>query len=187
MPSPLAHLSVAYVIQRVLRKRGTASPDTPARGAWSWLAAVSVLSMLPDLDAVPGLLLHNMHGYHYVVTHTPAAALIAAAIAGLSVRLLHGRRPWFWFGLTLLCYALHLCLDFFTFSRGMMLLWPFSSTRTLPPFFAFFGLHWSSRWNDSIHLWTVLNETLFAAVVVALVQVFTRAKRTKPPADAAAR
>ena len=187
MPSPLAHLSVAYVIQRVLRKRGGAAPAAPPWGAWKWLAATAVLSLLPDLDAVPGLLLHNMHGYHNAVTHTPAAALMAAAIVGLGVRLLRRGRPWFWFGLTLLCYAMHLFLDLFCFGRGMMLLWPFSSDRTLPPFFAFFGFHWSSRWNDRIHLWTVLNETVFAAVVIALVHAFTRSKRTKPPADAAAR
>ncbi|NIV75262.1 MAG: hypothetical protein GWN37_10615, partial [Gammaproteobacteria bacterium] len=45
------------------------------------------------------------------------------------------------FLLTLVCYELHVLLDYLTVGRGVMLLWPLSAERFAPPIYLFYGLH----------------------------------------------
>lgn len=164
MPSPLIHGAAGYAIYRLYRSKEHWQHALGLK-PMPLLAACIGLSVLPDIDAIPGLLLGDFGGFHNNLSHSILTTVLVSATAGAVA--------WFkmrsgfaaWFGLTFLCYGLHVVLDFFTAGRGVMLLWPISSTRFVPPFFLFYGLHWSDGLISVRHLWTLLTE---AGTVVAV-------------------
>jgi hypothetical protein len=91
----------------------------------------------------------------------------------------------YWFGLVLLCYQLHIVLDFFTVGRGVMLFWPLSVVRFSSPIKLFYGLHWSEGFISIQHIWTLLNELGFTVLLVWAVHYLERkigfSKRTSSP------
>lgn len=145
------------------------------------------LSLLPDVDAVVGLLLGDMGRYHNQMMCTPLFALIFSIVTGLAGWHWRGAfRPWFILAFS--CYLLHITLDFFTHGRGIMLLWPLSEERFRPPFTIFYGVHWSDGLFSSRHIWTALTEiATFAAVWLLLaLYVYLRERRTSTRQRAAA-
>jgi hypothetical protein len=84
------------------------------------------------------------------------------------------------FGFTLLCYELCLTMDFFAAGLGIMFLWPFSSERYLAPLSLFSGLHWSEGWFSVQHLWTLLTELLFIALLMLALSWLTTPTRRPP-------
>jgi membrane-bound metal-dependent hydrolase YbcI (DUF457 family) len=143
------------------------------------LPAVIFLSLLPDADAVVGLLLGNMGRYHNNFMGSPLFGVLAALVVAGAIRLVTGARFGFWFGLTLICYELHVLMDYLTVGRGVMLLWPFSSERFSPPANLFYGLRWSDGLVSQRHLWTLLTELAFAVVLVGLLELGARARRAR--------
>lgn len=184
MPSPLAHSAMGYVIYRLSGQgqgpsagAGQARPQEPRLGPFPLLLVGAILfSVLPDFDAVPGLLLGDMHGFHNQATHSLFAGLAAAFAAGGLARLAGWGGFWRWFGAALCAYEAHVLMDFFTFeTRGVMLLWPFSAERFEASLKLFYGVRWSDGWLSLRHLITLATELGFAALVLLGSYVF------KPP------
>jgi inner membrane protein len=171
MPSPLAHLAVGYVIHRAYQP--PPGPRLVAHVPLS-LAAALGFALLPDVDSVAGILMGDLGRYHNGWTHSLAAGLGVSAIVG-SVALCGGRgAARKWFVLALLCYGSHVVMDFLTIGRGVMALWPLSAERYASPIRLFYGLHWSQGWLSVRHLWTLLTELGFVAVLGAAVSLWDR-------------
>ncbi len=108
--------------------------------------------------------------------------MVNSLFVGLCVSLLIASLIWlrwragfrFWLVLSLLCYELHVLADYLTWGRGVMLFWPFTPERFAPPVYLFYGLHWSDGLFSVRHLWTVLTELGFAAVLLAALELRSR-------------
>jgi membrane-bound metal-dependent hydrolase YbcI (DUF457 family) len=179
MPSPIAHSATGYVIYRILRPRlgGQASRKI---GPLSLSLAVALgLSLIPDLDSVFGIVVGDLRQYHNNLTHN----LILGFIVALSI----GGMAWLkqrsgfvsWFTLSLLCYDMHVIMDYFTIGRGVMLFWPFSSSRYSSPVTLFYGVRWSEGWISFRHLWTIGTELIFVVVILILVHRLSVSKRSR--------
>ncbi len=179
MPSPIAHAGMGYVIYRLFRPRKGRQEPTLSKKQLLPLAATIGLSLLPDLDTVPGFLTGEFGRFHNTVTNSFAMGLIAALGVGAAVWL--SRRSGFkrWFLIALVAYYMHVMMDYLTLGRGPMLLWPFTDERFDSPFKAFFGAHWSEGWISISHLWTALSELAFVAVLLLLVNVLS-SRRSSP-------
>lgn len=179
MPSPLAHGATGYVIYRILRSRlgGQASRKI---GTLSLSLTVAVgLSLIPDLDSVFGILVGDLSQYHNNLTHSLILGfIIALSIGGLAWL---KQRSGFvtWFTLSLMSYGMHVIMDYFTLSRGVMLFWPFSSSRYSSPVTLFYGVRWSEGWISLRHLWTIGTELVFIVVILFLVHRLSMSKRSR--------
>ena len=166
MPSPLAHGAVGYAVYRMCRGRVHSDARMPGL-----LLGTRCLSMLPNLDATVGLTFGDLHRFHNHFTHSPiVGAVVALGLGGLwslvgKARFRDG------FLAALICYELHVVMDFFTVGRGVMALWPLTADRYEAPFKLFYGLHWSEGWLSVRHAWTVSTELLFLALVAATVRL----------------
>jgi membrane-bound metal-dependent hydrolase YbcI (DUF457 family) len=142
MPTPLAHGVAGLAAMRTVR--GTSA--TPIRLA----LAAFVIAQLPDLDFVPGLLVHNVGTYHRGATHSLVGAVLASlVIAALLRRVwpwLCARRdaaspslPGFWlcYALVLPVYLSHVALDLVSLdvvdNSGLVLWWPFTHAYVSAP------------------------------------------------------
>ena len=177
MPSPIAHTAMGYLVYRIGRTRIPQQGSRQAGSPPHLLMAAAALSMLPDLDAVLGVLMGDLGRFHNGVMHTLASGLVVALSAGSVVWLT--RRSGFvaWFVMALLCFELHVILDALTNGRGVMLLWPFSSARYESPVPLFYGFHWSEGWISARHLWTLVTELGFAVCVGLAAHILPRTKR----------
>ncbi len=166
MASPLTHITVGYSLFCIARPhfpelKGTCSKFVLFCGAMG--AAVAV-----DVDAVLGILHHDLAGYHNQQSHSLFAALVVGAGVGLLGRVLTGRglRPWLVLGL--IGALSHVLIDFLTIGRGVQLLWPFTDARLSSPLPFFYGLRWSEGVWSASHLVTLANEVPIAAGVLLL-------------------
>jgi membrane-bound metal-dependent hydrolase YbcI (DUF457 family) len=180
MPSPIAHTAAGYAIYRVLEHRLPRVWLLP-RGHRA-LAVLGVLffALMPDLDAVPGVLFGNLHRYHNQFTHSLLVGAAVGLAAAAGARLLRVPTPWWWFSVAFLGYELHVGLDYFTTGRGVMALWPLTDARFQPPAYAFFGLGWALSFTNPQHLWTVANETAFAVLVLAMARLAAHRLAQRP-------
>ena len=181
MPSPIAHVTMGLVIYRLFNR--APQPHGPQARSPSLvprlLLATAALSLLPDLDAAVGAVVGDLGRFHNNVAHSPLFGLAASLGVGGLVWL-RGKAGFFrWSLITLLCYELHVLMDYFTVGRGVMILWPISPARYSAPVAVFRGLHWSEGWLSPQHLWTLLNELAWAAVVVGIVYLVTSRKRRR--------
>ena len=176
MPSPIAHAAMGYVIYRIYQ------PHLPQKGSrhvgpLPLLLMVTVgLSLLPDLDAVPGVLFGDLRRFHNSVMHSLVFGLVVAIPIAIVVWLRKPSGFVHWFIIALLCYEAHVIMDFFTLGRGVMALWPFSWDRYQSPVYLFYGLHWSEGWISVRHLWTLMTEVGFVVFVGLIVHVLSRRK-----------
>ncbi len=165
MPSPIAHLTAGYIIYRLSRNY---EPHPRIRHhKWGsglrWLAGG--FSLLPDVDSAVGVLLQDFARYHNNASHSLLIGIVVAL--GFAVVMKWRTNNFaFWFLFALACYNLHILMDATTWSRGAMLLWPFSEQRFRSPVLLFYGLHWSNGLWSSKHLVTLVSELAFAAVVL---------------------
>lgn len=178
MPSPVAHLAVGFALRRLL------GPRTESRRRFLVAACFLFLSILPDLDAIPGVLLGDFGRYHNNLTNSVAFVMVSAAIASVVARLLK-QDPLWWFAAALACLSAHVVMDLFTVGRGVMLAWPFSHHRFKPPFTLFYGLHWSGGVWDRRHLVTLVTESCFVLVlfVVPLARALRRSMEARAGND----
>jgi membrane-bound metal-dependent hydrolase YbcI (DUF457 family) len=178
MPSPIAHLSVGYVIYR-LNKNNLPFDKRKILSIPLQMAAVVGLSMLPDLDAVLGIAFGDMSKYHNNITHSLITGL-PVALAGAAVfRRVFGSKFWHWFLICLLSYELHIIMDMFSSERGVMLLWPFTEMRFVAPFKLFYGMQWGLGWFSLWHLWTIFTESLFALFAIYSTVLWEKRKLQK--------
>ena len=170
MPSPIAHLTAAYVAQRIGLARAPAPEAEAPQFAKQLLVTAAAFSMLPDVDAVAGVLAGDFGGYHNEGTHSLlVGAGVSLAFAGLMA---WRRRSFlFWFLVAAGCYGAHVLMDASTPGRGVLAAWPLSDRRFDFPLTIFYGLHWSDGLISVRHVWTVLSELLFVGVVGVLLAV----------------
>ncbi len=162
---------------RVDRAAPRSNPDSGARPALKALASPGALlllasvlfSLLPDFDALPGLVFGEMYRFHNQFSHSLLVGLGAALAAGLLTALFAGRQ-WAWsvFLVALLGYEMHILADLFTYeSRGVMLFWPLTPERFTAPVKLFYGVRWSEGVFSPLHLITLTSELVFSAVLLA--------------------
>lgn len=174
MPSPIAHVTAGYAIYRICRSRSLQQSPLGVRRSLQSLAALVGLSLLPDLDVIPGVLLGDLNRFHNNLTHSVVAGIVAALAIG-SILWLKNRIGFArWFSLALLTYQLHVVMDFFTRGRGVMLFWPFSVERYEPAVKLFYGLQRSNGWLTIDHVWMLLNELTFAGTVLLILYWFPK-------------
>lgn len=132
------------------------------------LILVLILSILPDVDSVQGLLSGEFGRFHNNATHS----LIVGFAMALFLGAVNSWKRWapFWslFIIALFAYVSHVIMDAFTISRGVMAFWPISSVRILSPVSFFYGFHWSDGLLSWQHLITLVTEVAFGIVVIIL-------------------
>jgi inner membrane protein len=174
MPSPIVHVAAGYLVWRSGRK-----PLTPPDGRFSSLAGIAVfafLSLLPDADAIPGLLFHDLERFHNHFSHSLFSGLILSFMLLPAARVLGRPRPALWLTYGLICYWIHLAMDFMTIGRGVMLFWPLTNSRFSSPVKLFTGLHWSAGVWSLRHLETILTEGL---LILSTFLLFTALRRRR--------
>ncbi len=174
MPSPLAHTTAGYAVYRLLRRRRSDGEPQVWRLPLILLVTL-VFSILPDFDAVAGILAGDIGRYHNQGTHSLVVGLLVALL--FAVLLARGRMHAFkaWFPPLLLSYELHVLMDVVTLGeRGVMLLWPLSSARFDVPFTLFYGVRWSEGIFAWQHLVTLATEALFALLVLGGLYLLER-------------
>ena len=142
------------------------------------LGVALTVSLLPDLDAVAGLLLGDMYNIHNQGSHSLFSGLLASILIAAAVNWF-GHRFWgldvpkgklFWLSLT--AYALHVLMDTLTPGRGVMLFWPFSTVRFQSPVPLLYGVRWEEGWLSLKHLWTIVSELGLILLLLSSVQAF---------------
>lgn len=174
MPSPLAHTTAGYAVYRLLRRRRSDGEPQVWRLPLILLVTL-VFSILPDFDAVAGILAGDIGRYHNQGTHSLVVGLLVALL--FAVLLARGRMHAFkaWFPPLLLSYELHVLMDVVTLGeRGVMLLWPLSSARFDVPFTLFYGVRWSEGIFAWQHLVTLATEAVFALLVIGGLYLLER-------------
>lgn len=166
MPSPIAHTAAAYLVYRLTPgARAVIRHQRFAR--WPLTFAVFAgFSLLPDLDSLPGLIVGDLGRSHNTSMHSLIGGVFLAVVVGLCLVILRNEDYLKWSLVALMCYELHVIMDFFTIGRGVMLLWPLSPTRFSSPIPVFFGLRWSEGWISLSHVWTLVNEAVFSLVIL---------------------
>jgi len=174
LPSPLAHTTAGYAVYRLLRRRRSDGEPQVWRLPLILLVTL-VFSILPDFDAVAGILAGDIGRYHNQGTHSLVVGLLVALL--FAVLLARGRMHAFkaWFPPLLLSYELHVLMDVVTLGeRGVMLLWPLSSARFDVPFTLFYGVRWSEGIFAWQHLVTLATEAVFALLVIGGLYLLER-------------
>jgi inner membrane protein len=176
MPSPIAHLAVGYVAYRIIRPK-----KPPERSEYQHhlatlpaLTASLGLSLLADIDVVPGVLLGDFGRFHNTVTNSIFVGFGFAALIGAVGRLTGWYRWRSAFWLTLISYLLHIFMDYSTGGRGVMLFWPFSAERYTSPLRLFYGLRWSAGLFSLHHIWTIGTELAFVSALAVVSWLVTR-------------
>ncbi len=116
MPSPIAHTLAGQLVAEACGAR-------VGRRRWLSTAVVALVANLPDIDWIPGYLAGIPSAYHHYWTHSVAAALAVAALAGGIARCrgLRAVPAATTFGAV---YLSHVVLDFLM--SDVQLLWPLS-------------------------------------------------------------
>lgn len=173
MPSPLAHGSLLLLAwPPASRARGAPHARLPRA-----LLALSILGALwaPDGDILLDPLLGNApFTLHGGPVHSLLLGLLFGVVFAAWCKLFTSLS---WMRLWLIGTAAwwsHVLMDAATHGRGVMLLWPFSADRLRLPTPLFVGLHHSdwSRWD--LHLLTLANELVFAALICGAAALLRR-------------
>jgi inner membrane protein len=169
MPSPVAHLSLGYLLYQQFRRHIPSWQEDRTR----WKPTVRILaflslSMAPDLDSVVGILAGDLGRYHNQWTHSLLVCAAVAVPTALVLLAVLRERYGLCLKIALSCYGLHLLLDAFSYGRGIMAIWPIAQQRFLSPVLVFMGLHWSQGLWSPLHLLTLLNEILFILILLAI-------------------
>jgi inner membrane protein len=143
------------------------------------LLITAAFSMLPDIDAVLGIVMRDFRRFHNNATHSLLTGLLAAAVLGLWLRRRGNPNARLWFVLAWVSYALHVLMDSATPGRGVMALWPLSTNRYNFPIPLFYGVQWSNGFISIDHLVTLATELLFVGLVALLLHFTGVIKRTK--------
>jgi inner membrane protein len=175
LPSPIAHSAAGYAIYRILLRRRPRVLISRVKPLAGLLILTVGLSLLPDVDSILGLIFEDFGRFHNSLTHSLVVGLGVAVVVGALAVSTRRFRFVDGFLLTLVCYDLHVIMDFFTIGRGVMALWPISSERFLSPVTVFYGLHWSDGIFSTRHLVTLATEIAFALLVALMIRLWSSA------------
>lgn len=178
MPSPIAHTAMSYVVYRVFNNRIDTTRKI-SNGFPSLFIIIIILSLLPDFDAVPGILSGNFKRFHNNESHSLFVALGIAILGAIFMRWIKRENFRYWFLLIFSCVGLHIVMDYFTYGRGVMAFWPLSSERFSSPILLFYGLRWSEGIFSVKHLWTLVNETIFVLITLVAMRRIDFARRRR--------
>jgi membrane-bound metal-dependent hydrolase YbcI (DUF457 family) len=170
MPSPIIHSATGYLIYRLAKDRLPSVEKNGARLVPVLLVTSLLFSLLPDFDALPGLLAGDMGRFHNHWTHSLVVGLGLAMLGASLIRWRYNSGFLIPFLVAFSSYALHVVMDYFTYdSRGVMFVWPFSSDRFASDFILFYGVRWSEGWLAVEHLMTLATELIFVMAIYGLV------------------
>ncbi|MFW9847317.1 MAG: metal-dependent hydrolase, partial [Candidatus Thorarchaeota archaeon] len=174
MPSPVAHTAIGYMIYQLSKSR-LPQEGSKRVGPFSRSLVVTVgLSLLPDMDAVLGLLMGDLARFHNNVTNSLIVGLLVAPVVG-GIAWMRQRSGFTrWLFIALLSYELHVMMDYLSVGRGLMLLWPLSWERYESPVKLFYGFRWSQPLMSVHHVWTLATELGFSAIIVLAAHIITR-------------
>ena len=164
MPSPIAHSAAGFAVYQAYRSR---LPRWAQDRALLAILLFLALSLVPDLDIVPGLALGDLGAIHNSITNSFIVGIALLAVLGAAISLTADGRFTLWFGAALVSVVFHILMDYFTVGRSVMVLWPLTARRFVAPVRLFYGFHYSQGLWSLSHLWTALTESIFAAAVVA--------------------
>jgi len=178
LPSPIIHTTVGYLIYRYSRSKMPVVTQQTLGPLPILLVITVVFAMLPDLDALLGVLAGDIGRYHNNGTHSLVIGLAVSLVFAAFLGLWKKSSFFLWFLVLLIGYESHVILDYFTYGgRGVMLFWPLSPERFIPPFTIFHGVRWSAGVYTTEHLWTVATELLMVLVISLAVWFFEGRKR----------
>jgi len=180
MPSPIAHSAAGFAVYQAYRGR---LPGWAQDRAGLAILLFIGMSLIPDLDLVPAVVLGDLGGIHNGISNSLIVGLAVSALVGGMISLAAGGKFALWFSAAFLCIGLHIAMDYFTTTRGVMALWPITTQRFVAPARLFYGVHYSEGLWSISHLWTALTELVFAAVVVILALYIPKiGKKSREPA-----
>ncbi len=169
MPSPIAHLAAGYLIFR------SSSASDPSDQPPLTACAIVSLSLLPDLDAILGILFRNLRRYHHGVSHSIFVGFVVSIAVGAATTLKRTNSWLQWLSLTLVSYELHVIMDYLSGGvRGVKLFWPYSSRRFRFPLKTFYGLKWDEGLFSRKHITTAITEVAFIAMFYLLLHLIKR-------------
>ncbi|MDR0992992.1 MAG: metal-dependent hydrolase [Verrucomicrobiota bacterium] len=164
MPSPLIHLAAGGMA-------ACAAARSPWNGAevWKVLVFCLVFTLAPDLDVLPGFWGVELSSVHNQASHSLVFGLVCClGFAWLGKGWLNNWPFGRLFGLLAVVWGLHLLLDWMTWGRGVMLLWPFSMHRFSSPIPVFYGVRYSEGLFSSLHWITLGTEAAFLVLAWGL-------------------
>ncbi|MCB0165119.1 MAG: metal-dependent hydrolase [Anaerolineae bacterium] len=177
MPSPIAHVAVGYAIYRLYQPHAPKPLLQKIGFVPGLLLLTAGLSLLPDLDAIPGILFGHFGRFHNNISHSFIIGVLVAVGIGGAAAIRQRRNFWPWFLVTLLCYEFHVLMDLYTVGgRGVLAFWPLYPERLDPAPKLFFGLRWSEGLISAQHLWTLSSELIFALLVGLATQLIVKRK-----------
>lgn len=102
---------------------------------WSLIIFCMIMANAPDLDFIPGVLVHDAASFHRGPSHSFAGAFLGGAIAGLLFAAWKKLPKIQTVFVSVSCYLSHILLDLTGQSpKGLQILWPFSTHRFHGPF-----------------------------------------------------
>lgn len=176
MPSPIAHAAAGYAIFRAFQHHLPAASSSQQQRIDKLLVIVIALSLLPDLDIVPGLLVGNLAQVHNSITNSLIVGFVISVAAGWVLARWWGGALSVWIGAVFAAYAIHVTMDYLSTERGVMALWPLTSRRFIAPLSLFYGVRYSEGLVSIHHLRTFLTELIFAAAVVLSANYLAKTK-----------
>ncbi len=121
MPSPIGHSLIGLIVFYYLR------PRTWPFTAWI-LIIVALVSLLPDFDFIPGLIIGEPNWLHRGVSHSFGFAVLLSLVIFILERQLRSNaspRIFLWF---FILYSLHIIVDYFgadtRYPYGQPMFWP---------------------------------------------------------------
>jgi membrane-bound metal-dependent hydrolase YbcI (DUF457 family) len=118
MPLPIGHAAIGITIQSLCKR----DPSTHDR--WKALAGMLVLSNLPDVDVLAGIIVSgNGSAFHRGPTHSLIFALIAGLLIGVICKR-WSRLPRLSFGVCIGVILSHLLADALLTSSPISFFWP---------------------------------------------------------------
>lgn len=136
-------------------------------------------SMLPDIDSTLGVLAGNLESYHNQWTHSLLTGMAVCMVFALAMRIWSAAGFTTWFAISYACYALHVIMDSLTYGRGTMMFWPITDARYRLEPTLFRGLRWSEGLFSVEHIWTALQEIVFALVLLGIYLAIRRLNAAK--------
>ena len=168
MPSPIAHISVGWLLGRYFRRRFDFNGNFIRAALFTGICIF--LAMAPDLDALAGILSGDLGRWHNQWSHSLVVCAGASLTGMILLLVLMRRQPRLCLAAAAACCFSHILMDFFCYGRGLKLFWPLTDTRFKPHIYIFMGLHWSQGILSPWHILTALNEIIFVILLVKLIQ-----------------
>lgn len=164
MSSPIAHTSLILLFwpeaKAKLRK------VTSRRRRILFGMAILAALMGPDFDLIGYFFIDApLSTYHNCATHSLVGVLAGGVLFTIVSRMIVPVRFGTLFAIGTLAFASHILIDFLTYGRGLLLLWPFSDQRIEAPFIIFRGVRHSSDVTLGTHLLNLFVDILFAVAV----------------------